>query len=249
MRIARVHNLDIDLDHPVDIGIPVDFDGAQPSFYNAERAVSEAYRSGSFIGDTRRGGSCNVESLQLNPHCNGTHTECAGHITQERIYISDIPSVTLIPAALVSLSATSIISRSSLEATLREIDTNGLQALVVRTNPNETGKTSRDYSAVPPTHFAPGAIRFLNELGIDHLVVDIPSIDDASSSDLECHHLFWDIDSTGVPSSRNYLDRTITEMVFVPDSLDDGRYALSISWPLLMSDAAPSRPILYPLAR
>ena len=42
---------------------------------------------GQFIGDTRMGGPCNFETYSITPHCNGTHTECVGHITNERVSI------------------------------------------------------------------------------------------------------------------------------------------------------------------
>ena len=39
--------------------------------------------------------------------------------------------------------------------------------------------------------------------------------------------------------------QTVTELIFVPDAIADGRYFLSIHIPHFLSDAAPSRPILY----
>ena len=40
---------------------------------------------GSFVGDTRLGGAVNFVNVMLNPHGNGTHTECYGHIATERV--------------------------------------------------------------------------------------------------------------------------------------------------------------------
>jgi hypothetical protein len=39
----------------------------------------------------------------------------------------------------------------------------------------------------------------------------------------------------------------VTELVVVPDACADGLYLLSLSVPRLGLDAAPSRPVLYPL--
>ncbi len=77
----------IDSGNPFDISIPLIFNGAQPNAYGAERATATACGTGSLIGDTRRGGSCNFEQVKFIPHCNGTHTECVGHITDERISV------------------------------------------------------------------------------------------------------------------------------------------------------------------
>ncbi|HEU5468736.1 MAG TPA: hypothetical protein VFU77_05470, partial [Steroidobacteraceae bacterium] len=78
-----------DLGKPVSIAIPLDFAGAQPSFYGAPPAAAKALRAGAFVGDTRAGGSCNCEIVTLAPHCNGTHTECVGHVTDDRVAVSE----------------------------------------------------------------------------------------------------------------------------------------------------------------
>src|SRR4051794_4105430 len=85
------------------LSIPLLFNGPQPNAFGAPPARSEACMSGSLIGDTRRGGSCNFDSISLIPHCNGTHTECVGHITHERISVRDCLRDTFIPALLVSV--------------------------------------------------------------------------------------------------------------------------------------------------
>ncbi len=79
----------VDFGQPVSLAIPLDFAGPQPSCFGAPRAESSPLRSGGFTGDTRLGGSCNCEVLTLAPHCNGTHTECVGHVTDERVAISE----------------------------------------------------------------------------------------------------------------------------------------------------------------
>ena len=42
-------------------------------------------------------------------------------------------------------------------------------------------------------------------------------------------------------------DATITEMIFVPDEVADGIYALSLQVAPFVADAAPSRPLLFAL--
>lgn len=86
------------------IAIALDFDGAQPSHFGAPPASRESMQAGGFIGDTRRGGSCNVPILTINPHCNGTHTESVWHISDEPVPITSVLTTGLIPAVLVSIA-------------------------------------------------------------------------------------------------------------------------------------------------
>ena len=72
-----------------DISIPLRFNEAQPTFFGGAVASEQPLSAGSFIGDVRQGGSCNCSIHTLAPHCNGTHTECVGHITHERLSVRD----------------------------------------------------------------------------------------------------------------------------------------------------------------
>ena len=94
----------IDGENPLDISIPLNFNGAQPNAYGVEKAQSNPCEAGEIVGDTRRGGSCNFEEYKFIPHCNGTHTECVGHITHERISVNDCLKDAFIPAVLVSVA-------------------------------------------------------------------------------------------------------------------------------------------------
>ncbi len=91
------------LDEAIDISIPVRFNGPQPNAYGVEPATSRPCIEGGLVGDTRRGGSCNFEQYTLIPHCNGTHTECVGHVTHERISVRDCLQDVFIRALLVSV--------------------------------------------------------------------------------------------------------------------------------------------------
>jgi len=141
------------IDRPEHIGIPLRFDGPQPNAYGVEPAVSRAYESGSFVGDTRRGGSCNFDTLTMTAHCNGTHTECIGHIAHQRIAVHTILSESLIPATVVSVAPRAalsspesyplikeegdrIITAAALAEGLRDADPDFLDAIIVRTLPN-----------------------------------------------------------------------------------------------------------------
>ena len=95
---------EIDIHKPLSIAIPLNFDGAQPNAYGVEKASSKACEAGEIVGDTRRGGSCNFEQYKLIPHCNGTHTECVGHISHARISVHECLQDAFILANLISVT-------------------------------------------------------------------------------------------------------------------------------------------------
>ena len=218
-----------------------------------------------FVGDTNRGGSCNFQWLKMIPHCNGTHTECVGHIVNEPLMIDSVLGGELIRARLITVAPvpadrTSDGYRPDLESSDRVIDASCLQealganhtfpALVIRTTPNGSEKKSAAYSeSNQPVFLTVEAIEAINDLGIGHLLVDIPSIDRMYDQGmLTNHHLFWNVgEGTHDLTSSTHRHKTITEMIFVPDSVADGEYMLNIQIPAFAMDAAPSRPMLYPL--
>lgn len=77
-------NYFVDFSKPIDISIPMSFDKNQPNNYSVPFASAIPYQDGQFIGNVSMGGGCNFDVVSLIPHCNGTHTECIGHITAEK---------------------------------------------------------------------------------------------------------------------------------------------------------------------
>lgn len=248
-----------------DISIPMHFNGAQPNTYGVPPATSAAYEQDGWVGDVRRGGSCNFETYVLTPHCNGTHTECVGHIAEERIRIREVLAAELVVASLVSVTPVApadtqdrytpalgaedrVIDRASLEAALVGIPVGLLDGLVLRTLPNAPGKCSRDYMQVPPAFFTLEAMTFLSGLPIRHLLVDLPSVDRLfDEGKLSAHHIFWGVPQGTHAGHAAIKERTITEMIFVPDAVPDGCYLLDLQIAPFMADAAPSRPVLFAL--
>jgi len=248
---------EVDLASPIDISIPLNFNGPQPNAFGVEPATSTACEYGPLVGDTRRGGSCNFERVTFIPHCNGTHTECVGHITNERISILDCLKETLIPAMLISVGPEFfgddlVISEVQIETALNEAQTIGgdfsYNALVIRTLPNDTSKLSRTYDSdyVPP-YFTEAAIRLIVEMGVRHLLADLPSIDRLfDEGKLLNHRIFWNVESDAFEVNNDTrMHSTITELVYVPNEISDGAYLLSLQVAPFASDAAPSRPLLF----
>lgn len=244
-----------------DISIPLRFNGPQPNAYGVEPATAATCECGSLIGDTRRGGSCNFERYTLIPHCNGTHTECVGHITDARISVRDCLTDILVPAILISVMPRPVNGNTGdlvIDAPLlsEALDAGGSilrdKALVVRTLPNDEAKLQRTYGthdpdavAIPP-YFTEDAMQMIVQANARHLLTDLPSIDRIfDEGKLANHRIFWNVE----PASREVDDgtrisSTITELIYVPDEVADGEYLLNIQIPPFESDAAPSRPIL-----
>ncbi len=88
----------------IDISIPLDFDGAQPSAFHIPRARAWCFESGGFVGDTRRGSGCNCMTITMTPRGNGTHTEGVGHISDERHPVPRLVPPTFVPATLISVT-------------------------------------------------------------------------------------------------------------------------------------------------
>ena len=95
-----------------------------------------------------------------------------------------------------------------------------------------------------PCFFSIEAMEYIVSLGVKHLLVDSPSVDRLfDEGHLSVHNIFWETKGKKLnPSAQN---KTITEMIFVPNFLENGHYLLNLQIPAFVSDAAPSRPILY----
>ena len=236
------HEFECDLSEPLDISIPVSRGGSpnafflhQPSFITVE--------SGGFIGDVKRGGSCNVEDIYLSPHGNGTHTECAGHISNEKISILESLREYFFLARLITLEPVNREAQSVLDSgSIKKImDKNDLEvrALIIRTLPNLPSKRSHNYSGSNPPFCTSGFIEHVNSLGVHHLLVDLPSLDREDDSELKAHHTFF-----GNTLSLS-IEKTVTELIYVPEEYQDGLYWLNLVPAPIESDASPSKPILY----
>ena len=255
----------VKFESPQHIGIPLNFNRSQPNHFGAPQASAEALRGEGFIGSTKLGGSCNVARIGLVPHCNGTHTECVGHISREGQAIHQFLEDSLITANLIKVTpqlgkntsdrylpnkedSDSLISLESIERTLSGVSQSFFEAIIVRTLPNWISKREAVYcDKLQPPFFSLDAMEYLKKCRVKHLLVDFPSIDKMyDEGKLGNHHCFWELDEVGnsLPKTES---KTITEMIYVPDDILDGQYLLNLQIPAFMSDAAPSRPILYPL--
>ena len=282
----------VDLACPVSLAIEIDFTGTEPRHFGAPRASARPFAAAGFAGAVAAGASCNCSTVTLTPHCNGTHTECAGHLTVQPLDALRVVPAGLLPAVLLTVApqvsrdtgetpdettdpppraddrlvtrrllaaawaARSGSSRSGSSHTVpnalvpNALVPNALvRALVIRTLPNSPDKRHRDYSGETAPYLTLEAAQWLVERGIEHLVVDLPSIDRIEDEGrLTAHRVFF-----GLPPGARELPLarrarcTITELAYVPDSTADGAYLLELQVPALGGDAVPSRPLLYSL--
>lgn len=233
-----------------DISIPLKFNGPQPNAYGVDAATSEPVRSGSLIGDTRQGGSVNFEQYTFIPHCNGTHTECVGHITNQRISVRECLQDVIVPAVLMTVEPERkggdlVIRASALQGGMPAVQS--VEALIVRTRPNDDRKLTAEYGEtnIPP-YFTTDAMEYIVDCGFKHLLVDTPSIDRLFDDGMLANHrIFWNVEPGRREVNANTrTDSTITEMIYVPNGIEDGEYLLNLQIAPFESDCAPSRPIL-----
>jgi arylformamidase len=258
----------VDLATPIDLAITLDFAGPQPAFFAPEPASAEPLRLGSFTGAVAQGASCNCSVYSLAPHCHGTHTECVGHITSDGTSIAAVTPVTpclalvvsVLPVELgeselprppVSAATDRCISRTSLATAAADWLHQPWTALVVRTLPNPPDKRYRSYQdgPCPAPYFLPEAIEWVVGRGVFSLVVDLPSLDRADDGGhLAAHRTYWGLAPGAVSARQATRGRAlVTELAFIPAGTADGLYLLDLHVPAFAADAAPSRPVLYPV--
>ncbi len=87
------------------------------------------------------------------------------------------------------------------------------------------------------------------ERGVTSLVVDLPSLDRADDGGaLAAHRAFWGLPPATQDARQAQRGRAlVTELAYVPDECADGLYLLDLQVPAFATDAAPSRPVLYPI--
>jgi arylformamidase len=256
----------VDLARPVSLALTLDFDGPQPRHFGAPRATARPFEAPGFSGAVASGASCNCEVLTLIPHCQGTHTECAGHLTREKLDAYRVAPTGLVPALLLSVTPEAaavggestapmpaagdlLISARALAAAWPAASPFEARALVIRTLPNTADKRARDYALATPPYLSREAAQLLVSRGILHLIVDVPSLDRTHDDGrLTAHRIFFGLPPGSAQlSAAARTNATVTELAFVPDELPDGPYLLQIQVPALAGDAVPSRPLLYPL--
>jgi len=255
------------LDRGVSLAIAVDFGGGGPRHFGAAAPSSTPFASGKFTGSVATGASANCSTITLIPHCQMTHTESVAHLTRESGDTWRVVPRGLMPAVVVSVmpepareSSEStdpqpwgtdvLITKRRLRAAWpmeRMVDP---VAAIIRTLPNEASKRTRDYSDLTPPYLTREAVEWLVEKRIEHLVLDVPSLDRThDEGHMVGHRIFFGLPAGSTARGDAARSRaTITELAFIPDEVFDGPCVLALAVPAIGGDAVPSQPIVYPLA-
>ena len=246
---ALINNtFEIDLSKPIDISIPLTNTDANPIAWYIEKPQIEPVKFGDWVGKVSEGSSTNFNNIFFNPHGHGTHTECLGHITREFYSINQCLKQFFFTAELISVQPESldedfVITKAQIEEAL-----NGKspEAIIIRTLPNLENKKHKNYSNTNPTYLLEDAATFIRESGINHLLIDLPSVDrENDEGKLLAHKAFWNVKDVNNLNADARSDCTITEMIFVDDNIKDGRYILNLQIASFENDASPSKPILF----
>lgn len=233
----------VDLSKPLDISIPLSSQDNPVAWYLEKPTFKPVVHDG-WIGLVSKGGDVNFRTITFNPHSHGTHTESIGHITKELYSINQYLKQFFFTACVVTV----IPERQDEDAIITEalfttfFEGSIPEAVVIRTLPNMQEKKHTQWSHTNWPYIDEGLMIRFRESGIKHLLIDLPSVDkEKDDGKLLAHNAFWN--TTG--SLR--LDATITEMIYVPPEIPDGRYLLNLQIAPFENDATPSKPVLYAL--
>ncbi|WP_336129431.1 cyclase family protein [Mesoflavibacter sp. CH_XMU1422-2] len=232
----------IDLSKPLDISMPIRGSKDNANAWYIDEPKIEPAQIDEWTASVKEGASINFNNIQFNPHAHGTHTECVGHITEKFYSINKCLKTFFFRAEVITVAPEKIdedyvISKSQLKFLLKQRKP---EALVIRTMPNTKDKLSRQYSNTNWPYLTEDAAEFIKKIGVQHLLVDLPSVDkEKDDGKLLAHKAFWDV------NGKIRKNATITEFIYVKNKIEDGKYILNLQIAPFENDATPSKPILY----
>lgn len=247
MIVTLPNNSKINLSEGIDISLTLSNDEDNPRAWYVKAPSFEPVREDGWVGTVKEGGAVNFRNIFFNPHGHGTHTECLGHITEEIYSVNDALKKYFFEAQLVSVIPEKRVRGNIIDHVITKsvllpkvAKTANIEALIIRTLPNNIDKKSKNYSSTNPPYISTECLAILKQLGVKHLLVDLPSVDkEKDNGELAFHHGFWE-----VPKNPQH-DKTITEFVYIPNEVEDGFYFLNLQTAPFQNDAAPSRPVLF----
>lgn len=243
----------VDTTRSIDLSIAVNCDkstGAKAWYIDPPK--KSPVRLGDWIGNVGQGGSVNFNDLMVNPHAHGTHTESLGHISPHQESVDGLLSEYFFETLVVSVTVAPNegITRDMLQERIEDCQkhsdkgpgfwSRGSRALILRTLPNHRDKLTTNYDHIGWPYLMAEAADFLAEIGVQHLLIDTPSVDpEKDQGALLAHKAYWQW-----PDCPR-IQATITEFIFVPDQVKDGAYLLELQTAPIVNDATFSRPLIY----
>jgi kynurenine formamidase len=120
------------------------------------------------------------------------------------------------------------------------IKNKNIDALIIRTLPNTKEKRHKNYSDSNPPYLLKETALYLKEIGIKHLLIDLPSVDkEKDDGKLVAHKAFFNY-----PKNLR-LDATITEFIYAKNKIKDGLYLLNLQIASIENNATLSKPVLF----
>ena len=238
--VLSVGNRRYDLSTATDISLHVNPEHA-PNAFHLPPASFVPFRAGTFVGSIEQGGPVRCEVVTVAPHGNGTHTECVGHIAGGGYNVTELMNDLVDEAELLTvvpslIGEDAVVTASDIQQAWKNHD---VTTLIIRTLPNDDAKREQMWSGNNPPYLHLDAMNLIVERGIRHLMVDVPSVDrEEDQGALVAHQRFWQW-----PHDPR-LACTITELIYVPNTLPDGRYLVMFNVAPFDGDAAPSRPVV-----
>lgn len=227
----------VDLTEYIDLSLPY---GSEESYsaWGSPAMHAEPVRYGDWVGSVKSGAGVNFFDLKLNPHGNGTHTEWAGHILPERGSVNKQLKQFWFPALLVEV----VPDEKGKISEPQELQSQDLlpPAILLRTSSDYVRPENHDFTSTNPPFLAEEFALALRMKGVEHLLIDLPSVDpEVDGGALVSHKAFWNVPN----EVREHA--TITELIQVPADLEEGMYFLNLQVAPLENDASPSRPVIY----
>lgn len=244
----------IDLSKPIDISIPLVNTESNPIAWYLDKPDISPVEMGDWIGKVSEGNSStNFNNITFNPHAHGTHTECLGHITKAFYSVNDSLKEFFFFGQLVTIEP-ELQANGDFVITLEQVKKVWIEqdqkAIVFRTLPNLKEKKSAKYSHTNPPYLSWEVCVFLRAKGVEHLLIDLPSVDkEKDEGKLLAHKAFWNVTNVSQLNDDARLNATITEMIYVANEVEDGFYFLNLQIASFVNDASPSKPVLYQLIK
>ena len=232
----------VDFSKPLDISIETEASLDNVNAWYIKEPKIKPVELGDWIGSVKSGASVNFNNISFNPHSHSTHTECVGHISEAFNNVNEALKTFMFLAEVITitpqvLNNDLVITKQQVEKALKGKKPD---ALVIRTAPNSKDKKHKQYSNTNWAYLTEEAAVFIREVGVNHLLIDLPSVDKEKDNGLLlAHKAFWNY-----PENTRH-NATITEFIYVEDHIKDGEYILNLQIAAFKNDATPSKPILY----
>jgi kynurenine formamidase len=238
--------IEVNISNPIDISIPIDTSKNSVSAWYIDGPKISAETQDGYEISVANGAVVNFNNISFNPHSHITHTECVGHITKEVHSVNKNLKYFIFLAEVVTIAP--LFHNGDFLIGVKQLRTalgnKKRDAVVIRTLPNLDDKKSMDYSNTNPTYLSEKAAIYLREKGIKHLLIDLPSVDkEKDEGRLLSHNAFWNT------AGDVRMDATITELIYVPNAVEDGEYLLNLMIAPFENDATPSKPVLYKIMK